>query len=373
MKKKIFIILSIITITLTSNVYALETREIKEDKKIEQKEINKFYTQTKDNINLKETINGDTLLAGNKIIINGNINGIGFIAGNKINIKGNLNYGFIAGENIEVNGTTNNNLYIAGTTITLEENSKIEKDAFLAGEKIIINGNLNRDANIFGTTVIIKENTIINNNININASNIKIEKNTTINGTLKYNEDAKTNINDNVNINKIEKTKIKPQEINKTEIIKNILNLVITFSFIVILFPTLIEKIKNENENTNIKNYIRNTAKGIILLTIIPIICTFLLISNIGISIGLILTALYIISLYISYIFGCFILGNKILIEKLKLNINENLAGILAITILNLLTIVPFLGLTITILITALGITAIWNIIPKTKIIENKK
>lgn len=371
MKKKFLILLGIIMITLTTNVYALETREIKKEKDV--KEINKFYTKINDNINIKENINGDSLLLGDKIIVNNNINGIGFIAGSKINIKGNLNHGFIIADKVNITGTIKNSLYSAGTNITLEESSKIEKDAFLAGEKIILNGTLNRDVKIIATSVIIKENTTINNNITINATNIKIEKNTSINGILKYNEDAKTNIHDNVNITKIEKTKIKNQEINKTEIIQNILNLVITFSFIIILFPTLIEKIKKENENNNTRNYIRKIAKGIILITIIPIICTFLLISNIGISIGLILTTLYIISLYIAYIFGCFILGNKILIEKLNLNINENLSGIITITVLNLLTIIPIFGFTITILITALGITTIWNIIPKTKLIENKK
>lgn len=349
MKKKIFALLLIITALLYQNVNA--------------EEINKFYTNAKDNLEVKETVNGDSALAGDKILINGKLQGIGFIAGNEINIKGSLDYGFIAGNEVNIKGTINNSLYLAGNKIEFNKDSNIGKDAFIAGEEITLNGTLNRDVNIYATKITIKEGAIINNNITINATSLKIEKNVTISGTLKYNENAKTNISNKAIINNIEKIKIENQEINTGEILASILNLVITFACISIILPQTIEKTNKLHEKQNIKNYIKNIGTGLLMLICMPLICMLLLMSNIGIAIGLILTAIYIISIYLAYVLSGYILGKLLLIKVLKLKINENLTGILGIIILKLLILIPVLGQLIALLAIALGLTNIFNLI----------
>lgn len=348
MKKKIFSILILMSLLIITPVDA--------------KEINEFYSEAKENINFKDTVNGDSAIAGTLVDIIGNINGLGFIAGETVNINGKLDYGFIAGDEINVNGSIEKNIYVAGNNINITKDATIKQDLFLAGSTITINNNNSRDIKAIAEKIVIKEGTIITGNIDLNTTNLIIENNVTIKGELKYNEDAKTSINETTQIGK---TKTYQQEenttINTNEILTSILNMVVVFLVITILIPKTFEKQERIYQNKN--NYFKNIGIGFLLLMCTPIIALMLLISNIGVSLGLILTTIYIIAIYLSFIITGFIIGDLLLVKLLKLKTNNYLTGIIGIIILEILTIIPVLGSIIILIALPLGLATIWNLI----------
>lgn len=346
MKKKILIIFLLMIALLFQNVKAEE--------KIE---------NIKSTIETNEKIDKDSFLLGNNVKVNGVINGIGFIAGNNIEIKGNLDYGFITGKSININGNIKNSLYLAGKNINLNKDSNIEKETFIIGENITLDGNFNKDIKIIGKNITIKENTKINN-ITINAEKIIIKENSNIKGTLKYNENANIKISNKDNINKIKQTKSITFEKNKTsDVLKSTLNLVITFAVLTITLPVVIEKTNILYKGIKVKNYLKNIGIGLLLLICTPLICILLLMSNIGISLGLILSAIYAIALYLSYIIAGYILGNLLLRKAFKFEINDILTGIIGIIILKLLILIPIIGAVITLLALTTGLSNIWNLV----------
>ena len=147
MKKKIFSILILMSLLIITPVHA--------------KEINEFHTEANENISFKDTVNGDSAIAGTLVDIIGNINGLGFIAGETVNINGNLDYGFIAGDEININGTIEKNIYAAGNNINITKDATIKQDLFLAGSNITINNTTSRDIKAIADKIIIKEGTII--------------------------------------------------------------------------------------------------------------------------------------------------------------------------------------------------------------------
>ena len=332
---------------------------------VEAKEINDFYATSNDNVKLQDTVNGDSAIAGNIIDMAGNIDGIGFIAGQTINIKGNLEYGFIAGQNITINGNITKNIYAAGQTITFTKNASIGRDIFLAADTITLNGNLERNINISAAKVIIENGTMINGNINIDTSEIIIKDNVKIEGTLKYNNTAKETISKNAQIAKTQTYKTTDNnQVNKTEILQSILNIVVVFLCITILIPQTIDKTEKIYNNKNTK-YIKNVGIGFLLLICIPLISILLLVSNIGIYLGLIIAGLYLIALYISFIISGFILGNLLLKKLMNLNTNKYLSGIIGIILLKLLMLIPVFGTILGLIALTLGLSTIWNLVQK--------
>lgn len=355
MKKKIFLFLVLATCLIITPVSASE--------------ITNFYSDANDNVEFNENVEGDSALAGNIVDVIGNIDGIGFIAGNTVNIDGSLEYGFAAGNEVNITGHIAKNLYLAGNTINFANNSSVGRDIKIVGQEINLAGKLERHVNVVGTKITMKSGTTVYGDVNLDANNIVIEDNVTIHGTLSYNENANATISDNTMITDIEKlaTVEESNSIDANAVLSSIVNLVIVFLVISILLPQTIEKTSNLYKKPSFGLYVRNIGAGILILICIPLIAMLLLLSNIGIALGLILAALYIMALYLAYIYSGFLVGEILLIKVLKLKVNKYLSGIIGIIILKLLTLIPILGTIIIFLAITLGLTTLWLIIRQDK------
>lgn len=324
-------------------------------------DINHFYAKADNNVIFKDKVDGDAALAGQTVNSRGNILGIGFIAGETVNQYGKIEYGFIAGNNVNIKGKVKNSLYIAGNNITFDKDCSVGKDIFIAGENIILDGNIKRDINIYGTNVTIKKDVTISGNINLKSSNITIEDGVVIKGTLKYSEDAIVSIKDKDSINKIVKIKkIENKSIDTRELASSMINIVIVFLVLVILLPKSVENTTNNYLKKKTGDYIRGFGNGLLLLICLPIVCFMLLVSNIGFNLGLIFSALYLIGLYLSFIYAGIIFGNLLLVKLLKLKSNRYFSGIIGILLIKILTIIPVVGVIITLLSVTIGLNAIY-------------
>lgn len=355
MKKKIFLFLILAACLVITPVSA--------------NEITNFYSDANDNVEFNENVEGDSALAGNIVDVIGNIDGIGFIAGNTVNIDGSLEYGFAAGNEVNIAGHVAKSLYLAGNTINFADNSSVGRDIKIVGQKINLAGKLERHVDVVGTKITMKSGTTVYGDVNLDANNIVVEDNVTIHGTLSYNENANATISDNTMITDIEKlaTVEESNGIDANAVLSSIVNLVIVFLVISILLPQTIEKTNNLYKKPSFGLYVRNIGAGILILICIPLIAMLLLLSNIGIALGLILAALYVIALYLAYIYSGFLVGEILLIKVLKLKVNKYLSGIIGIIILKLLTLIPILGTIIGFLAITLGLTTLWLLIKQDK------
>lgn len=361
MKKKIFLFLVLAACLVITPVSA--------------NEITNFYSDANDNVEFNENVEGDSALAGNIVDVIGNIDGIGFIAGNTVNIDGSLEYGFAAGNEVNITGHIAKSLYLAGNTINFADNSSVGRDIKIVGQEINLAGKLERHVDVVGTKITMKSGTTVYGDVNLDANNIVVEDNVTIHGTLSYNENANATISDNTMITDIEKlaTVEESNGIDANAVLSSIVNLVIVFLVISILLPQTIEKTSNLYKKPSFGLYVRNIGAGILILICIPLIAMLLLLSNIGIALGLILAALYVIALYLAYIYSGFLVGEILLIKVLKLKVNKYLSGIIGIIILKLLTLIPILGTIIGFLAITLGLTTLWLLMKQDKESKEKE
>ena len=350
MKKKLFGIAIVLLMLITTPVYA--------------KDINHFYTKASDNVTFEDKVIGDSAIAGNLVDIIGNIDGIGFIAGNTVSVNGEVEYGFVAGNKVSVNGSVKKNLYAAAHDITLSKDAKVTRDMFAAASAVIVEGNVERDAFIGASEVLIKGDAKIGGNVRISADKITVLDGAAIEGTLKYNKDAKATISEAAKIGKIDTYKLQEPETSKTSTITSAListvNMIVVFVVLVTLIPRACDKSLKLYEDKS--KYFKGFGAGLLLLICLPIICIFLLLSSIGISLAFVLLGIYLISLYLSYVFSGYLLGDVLVTKLLKKNINVYLVGIIGIVVLKLLLLIPVLGDFLNVIAVALGLATICKI-----------
>lgn len=330
------------------------------------KEINEFNAVSDDNVSFKDTVIGESAIAGNNVDFGGKIDGIGFIAGSTVDLKGDIEYGFVAGASVKVSGNIEKSLYIAGSSIDFLKGSNIGRDVFAFGDSINMNGTFARDVNMYSNSVVIGEGAIINGNLSLEASSITINDGATIKGTLKYNEDATVSISKKANVSKTETFKSEvDKKVDTNSLLTSTLNMVIVFLVITILLSKVVDRTYEDTMNKSVKNWFKDMGIGFITLVCLPLICLFLLVSNIGTSLGFIMGAIYAICIYLSFVLSGYVLGNLLIGKIMKLNANKYLAGIIGIIVLKLIGLIPVFGSLVYFISLILGLGVIYKLIVK--------
>lgn len=276
-----------------------------------------------------QVINDDLYFAGNSITVDGIINGDLIAAGADIKVSGTINGGLIAAAGtVIINGNVTNDIRVAGGTVEIGGN---------VGDNVIVfAGNLisGKDASIGRDLTIGAGNAVIDGmvkgNINGGGGNVELTGTTKGNVTLDLDDDFKLSPGAKIEGN-LEYTSPKQAEISgivtgKTtymekpvkeketesritgEILGYLWLLLIGILFFV-LAPQVSQKI---SENVPV-NPLKNLLWGILFLIVTPILAIILLITVIGLPVGLILLAVYIIEIYISRIFVGYWIGQYIL------------------------------------------------------------
>lgn len=332
---------------------------------VEAEDINNFYSEASQNVKLADKVIGDSALAGALVDIDGKIDGIGFIAGQTINVNGVLDYGFVAGQNIKVSGNIDKNVYMAGSNIDFTESANIGRDAKIVGSTVNLSGRFGRNIDMSANKVVINDKTIIDGNITVIAEQIEILGNVTIDGTLKYNENAKIDIKDSASIKNIEKSKVEKKEsnFNVKSFILSIVNLIVAILIFALLLPKAIDKTDEVYEGKRFNDYAKKFAIGLLFIICIPIVSLILLASSIGTYLGLIIIAIYIMALYIAYGLAGYIFGELIFNRALNLNINRFLIIIMGIILIKLLALIPVIGGLIVLITISIGMNTLWELV----------
>ena len=353
MKKYIFLVLFVILFSFSFTVQA--------------KSLNRFYAEADESINLNDDVDGSAFLAGSSIESVSNVDGVNIIAGNNINFSGSSDYSIIAGNSIDVNGNVLKDTVIAGNIINIKKEANLERDVIILGSDIQIMGSIGRNVTIYSRKISFKG-AKINGNVRIQAEEIDVDSDTIILGKLSFPKDAKANISSNI-VN-IEKTS--PIQTNEDDLISFLMSRVWSFMSIVFIFalltlirPKVFEEVQNSFKEVSFNKGISTFTRGLSLLIIVPVISLMLLMLPFGISLSLIILALYFIVIYLSTLFSGYVLGYKLWQKFLNSDINLLLVGILGYSILFLLELIPVIGSLVRLVCVLFGIGIITELCVK--------
>lgn len=329
-------------------------------------EINHFYAESDDAVALRDTVNASAALAGTKISADGKVNGVLFGAGNDVTLSGEVDYGVVAGNNVDVTGTVLKDAAIAGNVVEFN-GSNLQRDTLIAASKTNLSGKFGRNITVASEIVDVNDVTI-GGNLKLYAENIEIGDNVKIAGTLTYPENAKVKISDGAVIGKVEKSAAIDNEATWVEIMTekvfSILSLVLIFVVISLLLPKLFEKIDKKYEKFGFDKGIEVFTKGLLFIVAIPVISILLLTIVIGMPLAFILIALYVIAIYLSKIFAAYLIGSKIADKWMK-DTSVLVKGLIGLAIIFVISIIPYFGSLLTIIIVLVGLGVLIDSIRK--------
>ena len=292
-----------------------------------------FRTDTSISIGEDEVINDDLYLFGTTITVNGIVNGDVFAAGNSLTVNGTVNGNvFLVGQEVTVNGAvsrgariTANNATIAGSigedlllfgnSTGIHGGATIGRDLIATVASLTLDGMVQR--RLAGNAQTVTLNGSVGSNVDVGVDDLTISQDASIGGDLTYRSDKMAEIAGGAEIGGDVNHEMAAEAEIETgfsigSFVPSIIGLIMTAVYgtaLLLIFPRLTVTASNQLR----QNPIMSIGMGIVFLIVVPIVSVLVMITVIGIPLGLIALLLYGIALFSAQVFVGMTLGRLIL------------------------------------------------------------
>ncbi|MEA1908500.1 MAG: hypothetical protein U9N43_05660 [Euryarchaeota archaeon] len=311
-----------------------------------------------DTIMINGDISGDLIAAGGNIEVAGGVNDDVWITGGSLIIDGKIGDDLrAAGGDIHLRGSVTDNAMIAGGTITASSNSDVGGDLDVAGGSIKIAGHVGSDLSCAGGSVVIGG--AIDGNATIYANKIQILQSARIQGDLEYTSDKEIEIPAGTVIGDVV---YKRSEKKVEDIHSKTTSSIISFLSILLIGLLMVRftgKTTVRVSDTIATQILKSLGSGVLLLIAIPLIALILMLTVIGLPLGLIVLFVYIIILYISKIFVGLAIGRRITTYAKQEISSPYWHLVVGLIVIAFATRIPLLGFLISLIVILAGLGAL--------------
>lgn len=302
------------------------------------------------NANVNGLVKGDVLFLGGNIKINGEVDG---------NIRG-------AAGALELNGKVGKNILIAAGNFITTDKNEINGNLTFAGGNIKLDGVIQGRVDAAGGNFVFNNEVKNDVNLRINTDGlITLLPKTHFYKDFYYQALNKVKIEDGAKIDG--KVDFRPIAISaKKFITKNFLfnKIIALFSLLVIglILVSLFYKKVDEITDKMIKNPFNCLWKGLIFLIVTPLLVLILLLTIIGLPLGLMILTLYLILLYTSQVFIGLVIGYGIL-KGFQGEAKPILLLVVGLIVFEIVVTLPYLGGFLKFIGIILALGAVWEIL----------
>jgi cytoskeletal protein CcmA (bactofilin family) len=299
------------------------------------------------NIIIDGTVNGDIFGAGQTITINGTVNGGITLAGQTLTVNGQVLHGVrLAGQTITVNNSIGRDLAAAGNILNVGGTAKIADDLVLAVGTAYISGHVN--GNVKGGGGEVTLNNEVGGNVELKVDKLTITSTANIEGDLVYTSENEAIIQSGARLGGSTTHNVpeKPAAPSPLAGIKGKLLgflMILVIGLIIILLAT--GRISAMADSIQTKPW-PSLGWGALALFVTPIAALVVIITIIGLPVGLIALVLYGIAVYLSQIPIGFLIGRLIIRRNGEIESRGLMIGALALglAILLVLGLIPYVG-----------------------------
>jgi cytoskeletal protein CcmA (bactofilin family) len=264
-------------------------------------------------IDVAGEVKGDLFCAGQNITISGTIRGDVICAGQTININGTVDGDVrVAGQDISVGASVANNLTVAGQSFTLNGNGKVGQDITGGVQTMNINGEVGRDMVLGASDATI--NGTVGRNIKSQIENLSLGSSAKVGGDINY-----TSSN---NLSKAQGATV-AGNVHRSVPVKHehkngwfgigfriywFFAMLLVALVLVLLFPALFESTAHHT----MSSFGLTLLLGIAVVLFTPVLFVLLMVTIVGIPLGLILMFAWVMSLILSGPFFAYLVGKEI-------------------------------------------------------------
>ncbi len=315
-------------------------------------------------VSVRADVKGDVIAAGGRISIDQQIAGDVIAAGGWVDIGATiLDDVRAAGGKVSISGHIGDDAIIAGGNVSLTPSATVGGRAWLAGGEIDIAGQIAKDLKAAGGTIIISGE--IQGDVELISEKIEILPTARIKGNLSYSSARDASIDPAAQIfGQITRRPLEPAQrltpVHKAgPSIAFLVGLMITGIVLFLALPNFSVSAARTIESDAWKSL----GLGLAVLVTTPVVTILLMITIIGIPLGLVLLALYLVFLLAGYLTGALYLGDIAMrwsSGKLELSTFWRILSIVgALIALAIIALIPIIGGVLAFLVLLFGLGAL--------------
>ena len=266
-------------------------------------------------VTVTEPVSADLYVAGGKVKVVSKVEVDAALAGGSVDIENDIGQDLrVAGGNVEIRADIGGDLAAAGGKIQLRPETHVRGSAFIAGSELIIDGTLSKGAKIYADRVSIAG--AINGDARVYARRILLEPSARIDGNLFYASDQPLQEDD---LARVSGRVIREQSPDTWDAPNRrhipswfhplfFLSMLACGTLLYLLFPNAISGARDSIAGAPV----RSIVIGLALLFTLPPVAVLLMLTLVGIPLGLGLFALYPFLLGLGYLATAFFIGQKL-------------------------------------------------------------
>ncbi|NEU55393.1 polymer-forming cytoskeletal protein [Halorussus sp. MSC15.2] len=241
-----------------------------------------------------ETVNESVRAFGGTVVVRGTVNGDLSAMGGNVNVEGRVNGDLQAASgNVRINGTVTGDVSAAGGNVVLSESGRVGGQLDAGAGSVVLDGEVGGDAQIGADTITLGPTAVIGGDL-------------TYDGNLDRADGAR--VAGEIRQDSSPDAAVGPAGLVVPKWLAGVYgflaNLVLG-AILLLAFP----RFSNGTAERAADNPLRSGGIGLLSFVGIPVLFVLLLISLVGIPLGLLVVLLYPLVLWVGYVYGAFSLG----------------------------------------------------------------
>ncbi len=316
-----------------------------------------FYIVAGEVVEISGTVNGDVYAAGGQVLIDGVVNGDLMAAGGTVIISGDIAQDVrVAGGQISISGTIGRNVTVAGGNVEFTKGARINGAVLGGAGNLSFFAPIGGDVQVGAGSLIVSD--TIDGDLEAYAGQLRLSSTAQVNGNLSYMSDTVASIDEGAVIagtviqkqppDVARKADIRPQSRDFGKIFAGLkfgLSLIGFVSSLLVglilmsLFPVYMKETAMIVGN----RFWSALGLGFATLFLTPIAVVILMITIIGLPLGMLLLLVFPIYLYIAKLFSSYWIGS-VISQKMDWKISQKWVFVIGLFVFFVLRLIPFVG-----------------------------
>jgi len=299
------------------------------------------------NVNVAATAEGDVVAAGGNVTVGDDIKGDALLAGGSVTIHGKVRDDVrAAGGTVTLDADVGDDALLAGGNVTLASTARVGGRAWLAGGNLDIGGRIGKELKATGGRIAIAG--VVMGDATLMGEDIEIGPGAEIHGNLRYLSPKPAVIDKAAKIDGTITHLPTPEHEHRGAHagagIGMLLSFMVTGVVLMLLFPRFAAATTGQIAEAPWKSL----GLGLAVLTATPLVVLLLLVSFVGVWLGFILLALYLIALLGGFLGGALCTGEAAL-KRFRRQAETTrgwrvAALVITLAVVGILAVVPVLG-----------------------------
>ncbi len=322
------------------------------------------------------TVVGDSFIAGNMLEISGTFGDDMNIVGGQVELSGEIADDLrMAGGTVVLDGKVGSDAFLAGGQVTITKDSVISDELYVGAGMVRLFGTVNGDVYLGAGQAVVSG--VINGDLTIEAEDISISDTAQINGNLIYKSNNeikdlnKENISGTVEYTPISEIDLSGVGVNTgtvgglavgAGIVAQITGFIVGLLMLFIVGLAMVLIVPGFSDRTS-KFFTGQIGwsllYGLVAMIVLPVLSILIMITIIGLPLGIITLVLYFVGLYIAKVVAAMSVGSAIIGRKKKNLSILVLSLALGLFIYELITMIPIVGGFINLVMVMVGYGAI--------------